>query len=630
MCATAPSPARRSSPRARRRARAAPSPRARSAPGSAWRRSATRRVSGRPRASSATHTVGVLVLANFGLTEHFVLVRPIRSARARAARRPRAARARASASSPPMRRCSRTSCGGSRGGRSSASRAPAPTARTAPARSPSPGRPPTCCRATARTSSGCACCATIRSACSSPPAPRPPRRPCSNALCAGRELRGYDGKVLPRFPAERFARALTPGAAARRYARAMRIAVIGGAGGMGSVTTADAATSDGVERVLLDRPRRGRARTSSRRRHANVEVRAPGETAPTCAPRWPAPTPSSTPPRTGSTCRSCRPASRSARTTPTSAASTTSRSSSTSSTTTSARPGCPPRSRWARRRASRTCSRPRRVAELETVESIEVLDAGRRRAPVRPGRALCPGLRRRHADRRVHPARADVHRRARAAHAGRRRREDVPPARGRRRVRLHDPFRAGHAAPLLRRPRHPHASSGGSACRPRTRCRCARSSPRGMASTDPVQSSTAARCARATCWSPCSHGRAARPTTRTRSSACAPTSSARAAARASRSTPTSRSRSTPSGAPTRARTRPACRPRSPPSCWRGGQALRTGVGGPEVIIPVARLLRRARDARHARRDQRAPPARLTHPTPRAAGILGAREKWPSG
>ena len=26
-----------------------------------------------------------------------------------------------------------------------------------------------------------------------------------NALCAGRELRGYDGQVLPRFPAERFA-----------------------------------------------------------------------------------------------------------------------------------------------------------------------------------------------------------------------------------------------------------------------------------------------------------------------------------------------------------------------------------------------------------------------------------------
>ena len=26
-----------------------------------------------------------------------------------------------------------------------------------------------------------------------------------NALCAGRDLRGYDGKTLPRFPAERFA-----------------------------------------------------------------------------------------------------------------------------------------------------------------------------------------------------------------------------------------------------------------------------------------------------------------------------------------------------------------------------------------------------------------------------------------
>jgi D-aminopeptidase len=26
-----------------------------------------------------------------------------------------------------------------------------------------------------------------------------------NALCAGREFRGYDGQVLPRFPAERFA-----------------------------------------------------------------------------------------------------------------------------------------------------------------------------------------------------------------------------------------------------------------------------------------------------------------------------------------------------------------------------------------------------------------------------------------
>ncbi len=31
-----------------------------------------------------------------------------------------------------------------------------------------------------------------------------------NALCAGRDLRGYDGKVLPRFPAERFAAGVTP------------------------------------------------------------------------------------------------------------------------------------------------------------------------------------------------------------------------------------------------------------------------------------------------------------------------------------------------------------------------------------------------------------------------------------
>lgn len=31
----------------------------------------------------------------------------------------------------------------------------------------------------------------------------------------------------------------------------MRIAVIGGAGGMGRVTTGDAATSEGVERVIL-------------------------------------------------------------------------------------------------------------------------------------------------------------------------------------------------------------------------------------------------------------------------------------------------------------------------------------------------------------------------------------------
>ena len=33
-----------------------------------------------------------------------------------------------------------------------------------------------------------------------------------NALCAGRDLRGYDGQVLRRFPAERYSRDVTPGA----------------------------------------------------------------------------------------------------------------------------------------------------------------------------------------------------------------------------------------------------------------------------------------------------------------------------------------------------------------------------------------------------------------------------------
>jgi saccharopine dehydrogenase (NAD+, L-lysine-forming) len=56
----------------------------------------------------------------------------------------------------------------------------------------------------------------------------------------------------------------------------MRIAVIGGAGGMGRVTTADAAASEGVERVLLvDRDEAGAAELAAA--HDNVEVRAPGE-----------------------------------------------------------------------------------------------------------------------------------------------------------------------------------------------------------------------------------------------------------------------------------------------------------------------------------------------------------------
>ena len=61
-----------------------------------------------------------------------------------------------------------------------------------------------------------------------------------------------------------------------------------------------------------------------------------------------------------------------------------------------------------------------------------------------------------------------------------------------------------------------------------------------------------------------------------------------------------------------------------------GQALRTGVGGPEVIVPVGPFFAALATRRHARRDRRPAPARLTNPSPRAPGILGAREKWPSG
>jgi saccharopine dehydrogenase (NAD+, L-lysine-forming) len=56
----------------------------------------------------------------------------------------------------------------------------------------------------------------------------------------------------------------------------MRIAVIGGAGGMGRVTTADAATSEGVERVILvDRDASSAAEVAAA--YGNVEVREPGE-----------------------------------------------------------------------------------------------------------------------------------------------------------------------------------------------------------------------------------------------------------------------------------------------------------------------------------------------------------------
>jgi saccharopine dehydrogenase (NAD+, L-lysine-forming) len=58
----------------------------------------------------------------------------------------------------------------------------------------------------------------------------------------------------------------------------MRIAVIGGAGGMGRITTADAATSEGVERVLLVDRDADRADEIAAA-HENIEVRAPGESA---------------------------------------------------------------------------------------------------------------------------------------------------------------------------------------------------------------------------------------------------------------------------------------------------------------------------------------------------------------
>src|SRR4051794_33413272 len=56
----------------------------------------------------------------------------------------------------------------------------------------------------------------------------------------------------------------------------MRIAVIGGAGGMGRGTTADAAASEGVEGVLLVARARERAAELESAPH-NVGVRPPGE-----------------------------------------------------------------------------------------------------------------------------------------------------------------------------------------------------------------------------------------------------------------------------------------------------------------------------------------------------------------
>ena len=51
----------------------------------------------------------------------------------------------------------------------------------------------------------CACCATTSLSLLFAACAEAAEEAVLNALCAGRDLRGYDGQVLPRFPAERFA-----------------------------------------------------------------------------------------------------------------------------------------------------------------------------------------------------------------------------------------------------------------------------------------------------------------------------------------------------------------------------------------------------------------------------------------
>ena len=221
------------------------------------------------------HTVGVLVLANFGLTEHFVLCgQPV----GRALARETASSGEGSclclvATDAPLlphqlrRLARRPFVGPGAHGLVRLPRLGRDRLRLDD-REPAPAR-------RRRTSSRCGCCATTRSACSSPRAPRPPRRPSSTRSAPGASCAGTTAASLPRFPAERFAARVTRGPAARRYARAMRIAVIGGAGGMGRITTADAAASDGVERVLLvDRDEERAAEVAAA--HENVEVRRAG------------------------------------------------------------------------------------------------------------------------------------------------------------------------------------------------------------------------------------------------------------------------------------------------------------------------------------------------------------------
>ena len=116
------------------------------------------------------------------------------------------------------------------------------------------------------------------------------------------------------------------------------------------------------------------------------------------------------------------------------------------------------------------------VAELDTVESIEVLDACVAGRPYDPDEPYVPAYA---ADTLIdeftRPAPMFIDGREQLM-ASRRRSADLPPARGRRRVRLHDPLRAGHPPPLLRRPRHPQRRV---APRPAAVAHAAAARPRG-------------------------------------------------------------------------------------------------------------------------------------------------------
>ena len=213
--------------------------------------------------------------------------------------------------------------------------------------------------------------------------------------------------------------------------------------------------------------------------------------------------------------------------------------------------------------------------------------------------------------------------------AGRRRRAHLPPARGRRRVRLHDPLRAGHPPPLLRRPRHPHASSGGSGLPPAHTLPLRALVASGMASTEPVRVNGHDVIPRDVLVAVLARQGGAPEDPGALERLRAHVVGTRGGERveidadlplAQRAEWGTDSGTYSTGVP----------PSIAAQLLASGQALRTGVGGPEVDPAGRAVLRRAREPRHARRDRRPPPARLTNPSPRAPGILGAREKWPSG